>query len=83
MRADERETVSLGLAQGHSLQELAWGLGRSPRTVSREVARTVTGGLNISSVHSTLDHSRSSLSAAALTDTLGSLALAVRAEPSG
>jgi IS30 family transposase len=41
---EERETVSLGLAQGHSLRELARRLGRSPRTVSREVARNVTRG---------------------------------------
>jgi len=44
LSAEERETVSLGLAQGHSLRELARRLGRSPSTVSREVARNVTRG---------------------------------------
>jgi IS30 family transposase len=70
MSAEERETVSLGLAQGHALRELARCLGRSPSTVSREVARNVT-------------RSRSSLSAAAPAETLGSLAVTVRAEPPG
>lgn len=36
---EERETLSLGLAQGHSLQTMATVLGRAPRTLSREVAR--------------------------------------------
>ena len=44
LSAEERETVSLGLAQGHSLRELARCLGRSSSTVSREVARNVTRG---------------------------------------
>jgi len=44
LSADERETVSLGLARGHSLRTMASVLGRSPSTVSREVARNVTRG---------------------------------------
>ena len=44
MRAEERETVSLGLARGHSLRTMAWVLGRAPSTVSRESARNVTRG---------------------------------------
>ncbi|WP_090747454.1 helix-turn-helix domain-containing protein [Candidatus Nitrospira nitrosa] len=35
----ERATVSLGLAQGHSLRTLARIWGRAPSPVSREVAR--------------------------------------------
>ena len=36
---DERETLSLGLAQGQSLRTMARVLGRVPSTVSRESAR--------------------------------------------
>ena len=36
--------MSLGLAHGHSLRALASMVGRAPRTVSREWARTVTRG---------------------------------------
>src|SRR6185436_9583936 len=35
----ERESLSRGLAQGHSLREIARSLERSPSTLSREVAR--------------------------------------------
>jgi DNA-binding NarL/FixJ family response regulator len=34
----EREEISRGLAAGHSLRAIAAALGRSPSTVSREVA---------------------------------------------
>lgn len=44
LSAEERETLSLGLAQGHSLRAMAAVLGRPPSTVSREVARNVTRG---------------------------------------
>ena len=44
MSADERETLSLGLAHGHSLRTMALVLGRAPSTVSREVARNATRG---------------------------------------
>lgn len=80
MSAEECETVSLGPAQGHSLRELARCLGRSPSTVSREVCDT---GPTVSSEHGTHDPSWSSLSAVAATETLGSLAVAVHAEPPG
>ena len=33
----EREEISRGLAAGWSFREIAWDLGRSPSTVSREV----------------------------------------------
>jgi IS30 family transposase len=39
MSAEERETLSLGLAHGHSLRTMASVLGRAPSTVSREHAR--------------------------------------------
>ncbi|MGE3979461.1 MAG: IS30 family transposase, partial [Nitrospira sp.] len=44
LSADERETLSLGLAHGHSVRTMAAVLGRAPSTVSREVARNVTRG---------------------------------------
>jgi transposase, IS30 family len=42
LTAEERETLSLGLAQGHSLRAMARILGRAPSTLSREVARNTT-----------------------------------------
>lgn len=39
LSVEERETLSLGLAQGHSLRTMATVLGRAPSTVSREHAR--------------------------------------------
>jgi len=39
----EREEISRGLVNGHSLRRIACGLGRAPSTVSREVTRN--GGL--------------------------------------
>ena len=44
MSAEERETLSLGLARGHSLRMMATVLGRAPSTVSRESARNTTRG---------------------------------------
>jgi IS30 family transposase len=35
----EREEISRGLAHGHSLRQIACGLGRAPSTISREVTR--------------------------------------------
>ena len=43
MSIDERETLSLGLAQGYSLRTMATVLGRAPSTVSREHARNARG----------------------------------------
>ncbi len=40
----ERETLSLGLAQGHSRRAMATVLGRAPSTVSRELTRNATRG---------------------------------------
>jgi transposase, IS30 family len=37
--AEERETLSLGLALGHSVRAMAAVLRRAPSTVSRELAR--------------------------------------------
>lgn len=39
MNAEERETLSLGLARGQSLRTMASVLGQAPSTVSRELAR--------------------------------------------
>ncbi len=44
LSADERETVSLGLAHGHSVRAMAAILRRAPSTVSREVTRNMTRG---------------------------------------
>jgi transposase, IS30 family len=44
LSADERETLSLGSAHGHSVRTMARVLGRAPSTVSREVARNATRG---------------------------------------
>ena len=41
---DEREEISRGIAAGRSIRRIAAGLGRSPSTISREVARH--GGRN-------------------------------------
>ncbi len=44
LSAEDRETLSLGLAHGHSLRRMANVLGRSPSTLSRESARHSTRG---------------------------------------
>ena len=44
MSHEERETLSLRLAQGHSIRTIATALGRAPSTLSREFARHVTKG---------------------------------------
>lgn len=44
MSAEERETLSLGLAHGQSLRTMARVLGRAPSTVSREYARHTARG---------------------------------------
>jgi len=41
---EERETLSVGLAQGHSIRTMATVLGRAPSTLSRESARNATKG---------------------------------------
>ena len=44
MSAEERGTVSLGLALGHSLRTMAAVLGHGASTLSREYARNRTRG---------------------------------------
>ena len=44
LSADERETLSLGLARGHSLRMMAGVLDRAPSTLSWEYARNTTRG---------------------------------------
>src|ERR1700678_4520490 len=39
LRLEEREEVSRGLAAGRSIRQIAYGLGRAPSTVSREIRR--------------------------------------------
>ena len=39
LRLEEREEISRGLAAGQSFRQIAFGLGRAPSTVSREVRR--------------------------------------------
>lgn len=39
LRIDEREEISRGLIAGVSLRRIATGLGRSPSTISKEIAR--------------------------------------------
>ena len=43
MSMEERETLSVGLAQGQSLRRMATVLGRAPSTVSREHVRNARG----------------------------------------
>ena len=44
LSAEERETLSLGLARGHSWRTMVLVLGRAPSTMSRESARNATRG---------------------------------------
>ena len=44
LSAEDRETLSLGLARGHSLRTMATVLRRAPSTVSREHARNAVRG---------------------------------------
>lgn len=44
LRLEEREEISRGIAAGHSIRQIAAGLGRSAATVSRELRRN--GGAN-------------------------------------
>ena len=44
LSAEERETLSLGLARGHSLRMMATVLGRAPSTLSRESTRNTARG---------------------------------------
>ncbi|MBL8051759.1 MAG: IS30 family transposase [Nitrospira sp.] len=44
LTAEDRETVSLGLARGHSLRAIAQNLGRAPSPLSREMTRNTVCG---------------------------------------
>ena len=37
LTVNEREEISLGLAQGRSRRDIAYALGRNPSTISREI----------------------------------------------
>ena len=82
MSAEERETLSLGLARGHSLRTMATVLRRAPSTVSREHARNARRA-PLSGLHGAHSGIGSGPSAAASAQTPGSLAVAVRPDTSG
>ena len=44
LSAEDRETLSLGLAHGHWLRMMARLLGRAPSTMSREAVRNTARG---------------------------------------
>jgi hypothetical protein len=77
MSPEERETLSLGLARGHSLRTMARLLVRAPSTLSREYARTTTRGSTLSSLHGADAGGSSVLSAAAIAHTPRPLAVAI------
>ena len=83
MSAEDRETLSLGLAHGHSLRMMARVLGRVPSTVSRESARNTTRGrpYRACTAHTLATARRPSPTAT--TQALGPLAVAVCKDPSG
>jgi IS30 family transposase len=81
MSAEARETVSLGLARGHSWRAMATVL-RAPSTVSREHTRNAMQGLYRACMAHTLVIG-SGPSATAAAHTSGSLAVAVGADASG
>ena len=77
MTAEERETLSLGLAHGHSLRTMARVLGRAPSTLSRESARNATRGRPYRACTAQTQGGHPSPSAATTAETPGSLAVAV------
>ncbi|MDN5941120.1 MAG: helix-turn-helix domain-containing protein [Nitrospira sp.] len=81
MDAEDRETLSLGLAHGCSLRTMASVLGRAPSTMSCELARNVARAL--SGLHGADPDGSPDPSATAAAQTSGSLALAVREGASG
>ncbi|MFI5223199.1 MAG: helix-turn-helix domain-containing protein [Nitrospirales bacterium] len=81
LSAEERGTLSLGLAHGHSLRALARLLGRAPSTLSREVARNGDEGPTVSSLHGADPDGCQSPSASAPPETPGPLAAAVCPKP--
>ena len=83
MTAEERETLSLGLAHGHSLRTMARVLGRAPSTVSRESARNTTRGRPYRACTAQAQAAMPSSSATTTAQTPGSLAVAVRADAPG
>ncbi len=71
MSAEDRETLSLGLAHGHSLRMMARVLGRAPSTVSRESHPQLTVGPTVSCLHGAHPRGGPSLSATVTAQTLG------------
>ena len=82
LSAEDRETLSLGLAHSHSLRTRATVLGRVPSIVSRESARNTLRGRPYSRLYGAGPGDLQSLSTTAILQTLGSLAVAVCADAS-
>jgi Helix-turn-helix domain len=80
LSAEDRETLSLGLAHSHSLRTIATVLGRVPSIVSRESARNRPRGRPYSRLYGAGPGDLQSLSTTAILQTLGSLAVAVCAD---
>ena len=83
MSAEDRETLSLGLAHGQAVRTMASVLGRAPSTVSRELARNVTRGRPYRACTAHTLATGRALSAAATTQTPRPLAVAVCEDTSG
>ena len=82
LSAEDREPLSLGLTHSHSLRTMATVLGRAPSIVSRESARNSVRGPPIRPCTAQVQATIQSLSATAIPQTLGSLAVAVCADAS-
>lgn len=81
--AEERETLSVGLAHGYSLRTMALILRRAPSTLSREVARNRTPDHPYRCLHCADQGCHPNSAAQAAAQTQGFLAGAVRADSSG
>ena len=77
MSAEERETLSLGLARGHSLRTMATVLGRAPRHREPRVGPQPHAGPPLSGLYGAGPSGRSSSSAPATTETPRPRAVAV------
>nr|WP_245630836.1 helix-turn-helix domain-containing protein [Candidatus Nitrospira nitrificans] len=82
MSAEDRETLSVGLAHGHSLRMMASVLGRAPSTISRESARNTTRGHPYRACTAQIRATARAWQPRRPRKTPGSLALAVREDAS-
>jgi len=81
MSAEERETLSLGLARRHSLRTMATVLRRAPSTLSHESTRNTALGRQ--RLHVTDAGGSPGPAATATAQTRGPLAVAVRQDTPG